>query len=270
MSVFGLASKQLKSWFSLSDLNPATVAMLEQNVTQAGPNYRSFKLSPQAMEAVLMRNQELLTVANEDMLLVNSGIGIPHLFIVTDPYGFAIRIIGEQEIVERLRSSEIDIGSSFAYENAGINGVSLAMHLQGTVVVQDNEHTLAFYKNWACVCSPVRLSDEICGYVDLSFHTDVDVTFAVPLLNKMIEKMESNLRDNRARIRKESENGLFDAYHLSNREQEVALGWLQNKSVLQMAHTMGITEGTIRNVLKKVYAKTGVNDKGQFFRKFLK
>lgn len=269
MSVFGISSNKLKKWFNLSDLAPATIAEMEKHLSCATPDYMPLKYSPQAMESILMQNQGLLTVANEDILLVNMGIGIPHLFFVTDPNGIVIRIIGQKDIIDRLTSCEIDVGTSFAHEHAGINGVSLAMRLQGTVVVKDSEHTLAFYKSWACICSPIRLSNEIYGYIDLSFRTDVDVTFAVPLLNGMIEKIERNLRGNNARLRKEPDGLLFDAYHLSIREKEVALGWLQNKSVLQMAHTMGITEGTIRNMLKKVYAKTGVSDKGQFFRKFL-
>ncbi|MNY72210.1 Bacterial regulatory protein, luxR family [compost metagenome] len=61
----------------------------------------------------------------------------------------------------------------------------------------------------------------------------------------------------------------FQMYNLTPREREVAYAWLNNQSVLKIANKMGITEGTVRNMLKKVYAKTKVGDKGQYFRKFM-
>ncbi|UOF90073.1 LuxR C-terminal-related transcriptional regulator [Fodinisporobacter ferrooxydans] len=209
-------------------------------------------------------------MATQDLSSVYTEIGIPHLFMITDSNGTAIHLIGQAEIIDKACGNNVNMGTSFAFEYAGINGISLAMQLHSTVVVQGVQHTMRFFKDWNCICSPVRtIDEEIIGYIDLSFSTDVDVTFAVPLLKKMIEKLERKLKKSRESINKEAAYLLFKPYNLSNREREVAFGWLQNKSVLQMAHLMGITEGTVRNMLKKVYAKTGVRDKGQFFKKFL-
>ena len=48
----------------------------------------------------------------------------------------------------------------------------------------------------------------------------------------------------------------FQMYKLTPREREVAYAWLSNQSALQISNNMGISEGTVRNMLKKVYAKT--------------
>ncbi len=47
-----------------------------------------------------------------------------------------------------------------------------------------------------------------------------------------------------------------------------AYGWLMNYSVLRIASEMGIAEGTVRSLIKKVYAKTKISNKGQFMRVF--
>ncbi|WP_274654471.1 helix-turn-helix transcriptional regulator [Paenibacillus humicola] len=41
-----------------------------------------------------------------------------------------------------------------------------------------------------------------------------------------------------------------------------------NYSVLRIASEMGIAEGTVRSLIKKVYAKTKISNKGQFMRVF--
>jgi transcriptional regulator of acetoin/glycerol metabolism len=270
MTVFGLTEQVHRCWSSLSDLDHTTVAAWEKSFKYPNAEQMPVRLSTQALEPILNQNRDFIAMADHDLSFVHTEIGIPHFFVVTDPNGIAIHFIGQAEIIEKVRGHNVDAGTPFAFEHAGINGISLAMRMQSTVVVQGVQHTMRFLKDWTCICSPVRLFDEIYGYVDLSFGTDVDVTFAVPLLNKTIEEVESKLKKSRQSISMEAAADLvFEPFNLSNREKEVAFGWLQNKSVLQMAHTMGITEGTVRNMLKKVYAKTGVCDKGQFFRKFL-
>ncbi|GEO28181.1 hypothetical protein AAC03nite_39660 [Alicyclobacillus acidoterrestris] len=264
MSVFGWGKQFHNCWCDLSDLNPCTVETWNKSFKYPNAEHMPIRLSMQSLELILDRNKEFIEIATHDLSLVYTEIGVPHLFIVTDPNGTAIHFIGQTEIIDNARENNVDRGTSFAVECAGINGISLAMQLQSTVVVQGAQHTMQFFKDWNCVSSPVCMFDKIYGYIDLSFSTDVDVTFAVPLLKKTIEKLENKLKKSR-----QVASVLFEHYNLSDREKEVAFGWLQNKSVLQMAHTMGITEGTVRNMLKKVYAKTGVNDKGQFFMKFL-
>lgn len=58
-------------------------------------------------------------------------------------------------------------------------------------------------------------------------------------------------------------------YHLTPRKREVAYFWLMNYSVLRIAHELGITEGSVRNVIKKVYSKTEVDNQGQFISEFM-
>lgn len=270
MSVFEATEQIHRNWSGLSNLDRYTVEAWEKRFKYPSADHMPTKLSAQALESLLNRNREFIEIAGHDLALVDTEIGIPHFFLVTDPNGILIQLIGQAEMIEKLRGYNVDVGTPFAFEQAGINGVSLAMRLQSTVVVQGEQHTMQLCKDWTCICSPVRIFDEVCGYIDLSFGSDVDVTFAVPLLKKTIEEIERKLKKTRQSIGGGATAYLlFEPYNLSNREKEVAFGWLQNKSALQMAHTMGITEGTVRNVLKKVYAKTGVSDKGQFFRKFL-
>lgn len=68
---------------------------------------------------------------------------------------------------------------------------------------------------------------------------------------------------------KEQLEGNLNGFKLAPREKEVARLWLENRSVLYIASKYNITEGTVRNVIKKVYRKVGVQDKGDFYKKLL-
>lgn len=267
MTVFGGTSQVHRSWSGLTNLDRYTMAQWEKAFKYPNAEQLPIRLSTKALQPIFKRNREFIDLADQDISLIDPEIGIPHFFVVTDPNGVALRFIGQTEVIDHLRKFNVDAGTHFALEHSGINGISLAMRLQTTVVLQGDQHTLRLFKDWTCVCSPVNIMGEICGYIGLSFGVEVDVTFAVPLLKKTIEELESKLKQSISR--EAAAYLLFEPYNLSNREKEVAFGWLQNKSVLQMSHAMGITEGTVRNVLKKVYSKTGVGDKGQFFIKFL-
>jgi DNA-binding CsgD family transcriptional regulator len=92
----------------------------------------------------------------------------------------------------------------------------------------------------------------------------------MPLLESIYYRFEEKYKQQTPNIKKEIVvYQRFETYGLTPREEEIGYLWLQNKSALYIAETLGITEGTVRTVIKNVYRKTQVNDKGQYYQKFL-
>ncbi|MNR53500.1 Transcriptional regulatory protein DegU [compost metagenome] len=60
---------------------------------------------------------------------------------------------------------------------------------------------------------------------------------------------------------------MLDKFKLTAREKEVASLWLSGKSALHISNTLGISEGSVRNVVKSIYIKMNVNDRSQFAKK---
>lgn len=48
----------------------------------------------------------------------------------------------------------------------------------------------------------------------------------------------------------------------------MVLQGVRNESVPQIADQLGITKGTVKNYVKKIYMKTSVRSKGEFMLKF--
>lgn len=70
-------------------------------------------------------------------------------------------------------------------------------------------------------------------------------------------------------MKRETLNKQLEEYKLTNKGKRGCSRLVKQSECLKIASSMGITEGIVRNMLKKVYAKTHVGDKGQYFRKFM-
>lgn len=189
------------------------------------------------------------------------------LFIFTTPEGIVLSMYGPQELIQPLdQKHNVGIGSIFTIENAGLNAISISIELEDWVFLSGAEHDFKLFTEWNCFCSPVRQNGKIVGYLDMSFSVKDDHLLMAALFASTLKSIEEELGKCN---QKESIYEKFQFYKLSPREKEIAYMWINNCSALRIASELGITEGTVRNVIKKIYRKTEVCDKGQFIRKFL-
>lgn len=214
------------------------------------------------------KSELLLRYSVGEILKWRSLITVPHLFLLTDTEGVAIYIQSRQELCDALERIGLTEGVSFSREQLGINGISMAVEQQTIVAVRGQEHDLKVFWPFNCLCVPIRVGQQAVGYLDLSFSQRHEIEFAIPILLRIVGKIEERLGGAISENGKQRLFELFDQYRLTPREKEAAYGWLRNYSVLRIAEEMNITEGTVRNMIKKVYAKTKMNDKGQFIRTF--
>jgi DNA-binding CsgD family transcriptional regulator len=192
-----------------------------------------------------------------------------HIYMLADRHGMMLRVLSDPETTGMLEQLRIVPGVSFRMESIGINAISAAMEMGRITVVDGSEHHLRMFDEWTCVCAPIRMNGEIVGYLDLSFASGTDVTCAALLLERFVQLMEDALSDKTLPSLQDRVMEQFERYGLTPREKEVGYRWLQNESTAQISYELGISEGTVRNMLKSVYAKTEVCGKGPFIHKFL-
>lgn len=195
------------------------------------------------------------------------------MFIYTDIDGIILYLFSSDKILSRVASAGIEVGTCMDMQHAGVNSISLAMKIKERFIIQGDEHQHPLFKNWTCICYPIRdLADQMMGYLDVSFSSTEESDIMLFILDQLSFSLSRSMKlsiedseDSNLQL-----NHILAELGLTHREIEVAVHWLSNKSVLCMAELLDISEGTIRNHLKKVYRKTGVNDRGQFMHKFLK
>lgn len=189
--------------------------------------------------------------------------------MLADDQGRLLDVMGDEETLQLLSKSNIGSGTSFAMEHIGINAISASMKTGRMIVVEGAEHHLKLFAGWTCVCAPVTCNSQIVGYLDLSIGNGADVAFAALLLRQMIKHVEAVLLTDCPHRHKEKVYEQFNKYGLTPRESEIGYRWLNNQPTTQISAELYISEGTVRNMIKKVYAKTETREKGRFIRKFM-
>lgn len=225
------------------------------------------RIAGERLQQQKKRHQSLIEVATKHCNTAMSSMYKSVIFFVTTVDGAVLTIAGPQEIMDSLnRYYNVGEGSLFTIQNAGLNAISIAVELEEWVFLSGADHDLELFKEWNCFCSPIRRHGKIIGYFDMSFSVRDDHLLMASLFRNTLDGIEAELQRSDQR---ELVCERFQSYRLSPREKEVGYMWLNNYSALRIASELGITEGTVRNMIKKVYKKTEVNDKGQFMRKFL-
>lgn len=215
----------------------------------------------------IKNNHSLIAAATKHCEIAMSSMYKSVIFIITSVSGVVLAIAGPQEITESLNQQyNVGKGSLFSIKNAGLNAISIAIELENWVFLSGAEHDFQLFKEWNCFCSPIRQNGNTMGYLDMSFSVRDDHLLMASLFTTTLRGIEAELG---ACDQRNSICERFQSYQLSPRETEIGYMWLNNYSALRIASELGIAEGTVRNVIKKVYRKTEVCDKGQFMRKFL-
>jgi len=225
-------------------------------------------LSVSEIKERLIERKEILYLLQEETRNMNDLLSIPYLFVIADPEGTVIDYCGTELLKGYFERNHMKIGTSFAMKKAGINAIALSMENQSVSVVIGAEHSNPLFAELSCVCTPIRIKHVIIGYLSLCFHYFHEVTFVLPLIEHLAKNIEEKLPQKDPMLQKELTYSLFDQYELTNREKEIAYGWLENKNVPEIADIYGISQSTVRTFIKKIYAKTRVNHKGAFLRKF--
>lgn len=205
----------------------------------------------------------IVSIVDVSVLPLSQSITVPHFFVFASEDLVIIKLYGTESVVRELKSVGVSPGISLDMHTAGINAISVCKAMDNSSVVIGREHTLELFSGWACVCSPINTNQGVIGFLDLSFHCSIDTTFSVPMLKQMA-------RDIAARITalSRTEAPSFPGCQLTERETEVAMAWLENCTVPEIASKCGIKESTVRTYLKNIYYKLKISSKGELFIKY--
>lgn len=214
--------------------------------------------------------QQLIAAARLEFESVQALLGIPHFFILTDSSGTVVDCIGSEIPVDSPNGSLVlKPGVSLNKRHAGMNAVSQSMDTGYIEIVQGEDHSSPPFKHLNCICSPLFYNNRIVAYVDFSFEQsqEVQLELAKPLIFKMAENIIRHGLPQGMSNTETISHELLHEHGLSPREKEVAVLWYTNKSALFISQQLGITEGTVRNVVKRIYTKMDVRDRGALIHK---
>lgn len=209
----------------------------------------------------------LLEIVRKELILTSAWIPKAHLFLLSDCEGVILECSGSETVTEMLGDLNIETGTSFALRHAGINAISVALCTKSATLLMGEEHHLKMFANWTCACMPITFKNIVVAYLDLSFQDNGELPLLVALLENRIRNIEKKLCEYDPDFKKASFYCCSDNYKFTPREKEIAYRWWDNQSTVRISLELGITEGTVRNFIKKIYTKTGSNEKVKFMKK---
>jgi transcriptional regulator of acetoin/glycerol metabolism len=210
----------------------------------------------------------MISSIRSEMNKLSQLISIPYVVFLTDRAGTILELVcSSPGTRDEMDQAELRPGVSLCRQHAGMNAVSLAMEMNCIGVVRGPEHSGLAFQNWNCVCAPLQDDDIVYGYVDISFNRGEPIEFAIPFVQQIAENIMEKWMEKNPEMQEYRLEAALREYKLTAREQDVARLWLLEKSALHIANDLGISEGTVRNMLKSIYSKMRVNDRWQFVKR---
>ena len=114
-----------RPWMSLCEVDPSLIDHWHHIFLSAGLNTESPKLNVRTQIQPTDQMKRLIQVVTDVFSRIKRAIGIPHVFILADQQGIALHVSGSTEIINSLKEHNIGLGTPFALEYAGINGIPL-------------------------------------------------------------------------------------------------------------------------------------------------
>ncbi|OAB40666.1 hypothetical protein PMSD_01855 [Paenibacillus macquariensis subsp. defensor] len=277
MRVFNnLREKIENSMNTFPKLHPALVQTWEQEF-QSNPdnnhemtNFRLLRMDENTLSRRTEEYQKVIDIVHSVLEAAERALYNFSIFVFSDIDGAILYISKSEVALAQLHTANIGVGSYLNMKCAGVNAVSVAMKLQDKVLLKGEEHQIEVFKRWTCLCYPIRSAKGIVGYLNISISSQESSSFIFLLMEKLTSAIESRIYATTDHNRDDQLSVELEKLGLTRRETEIGTHWLMNKSALHIALKLGITEGTTRNHIKKIYRKTNVSDKGQYMKKYLK
>ncbi|MDQ6422286.1 hypothetical protein RB620_22925 [Paenibacillus sp. LHD-117] len=268
------AADAKRLWVEFSDIEPLKVIEWKRAVREARLDINSKRLygkkAGNGFRELQNGYRSLVDIAEPRCSEILQRTAKPAMFMVTAAEGTVISMSGQADLLRRMEEEHnLGLGTVFNLQKSGVNAITVARELKRWVFLKGSEHELQLFARWSCFCSPIHQDERIVGYLDLSFADEEDHVLFASIFDFTLRGIEEGLRQQSPDARKESVMERLREYKLTPRELEIGYLWLMNNSVRSIAEKLVLTEGTTRLVIKKVYKKTVVSDKGGFLSKFL-
>lgn len=261
--------KREKSWVTLLDVDPDTVSRWNGIFNSSRMDYTSARLNTRFSIHADKDMERLIHIVNNVLHNIIHQFSKPYVFILADKLGISHRFIGPSEVLAGLERQNIGAGTPFNLEFSGINAISVAMEMKCMALLHGKDHSLDCFSHWTCICCPIKVDQEVIGYLDLSFHYQTDVEFAIALMTNIIRDTERQIKYPEQHISKTTFLKKCNEYGLTNKEKEVAYYWFNGTPRLQIAKLLHLSEDTIKTHIKNISCKTDVRGRACFRNKFL-
>lgn len=135
----------------------------------------SIILGPEELQTRIDANQRLIEAASETMMDIYNFIkGSEIIFGLFDKDGYALKMLGDQELINHTKKGNFKEGACWDELGAGTNGVSLVLVENKPLQLWGYEHYCRCSHYWAGSAAPIHdLNGDLLGVIDLTGRYDL-------------------------------------------------------------------------------------------------
>ncbi len=127
-------------------------------------------LGAEQLQALLEKNGELIDISRPFMEHLFGFVkGSDFIVALSDPNGFLIQLVGDDDILESVKQGNFVVGACWSEEAAGSNGVGTVLALGEPLQICGCEHFCINSRRWTCSGAPVHNAEgELVGAIDMT------------------------------------------------------------------------------------------------------
>lgn len=210
------------------------------------------------------------------------------LMFLCESRGYIIDLTSSPEILQQCFKMGITQGACLDYYSFGTNSISMARNEGCATTIIGDEHYCNIMKSWSCIAAPIRVYEEIRGYIDISDQADSDLMQLIPLVVLMADLIEERVKtvtgekyhltddkynlkgeksrqtDGIAKVDKVEFFGkliLTSSSVLTKRELEVLYSFCHGKRQQDIADELSISINALKSHFRKIFQKLGANSR---------
>jgi transcriptional regulator of acetoin/glycerol metabolism len=208
-------------------------------------------LSGRRLEEKLNKYNELIKAFKncvDDIIKLITG---NYFYLLTDKDLILLSIARDNSLTKRLINDGIKPGISLQEYSCGINALCLAYQLKQPVYLTPEQHFCKFFRKWYCAAVPLKILDNIIGYLDVS-----SIAYNMQKEQLAIVKL---LSDNILNELKFSQFGEYKDM-LSKQEKEILDLLSIGKTEDEIANRLSCSKGTIKYHKHQIFTKMEVKN----------
>lgn len=186
-------------------------SFMRPEILESWKRSRSFLVNPVHSKTTILTVEDLNKRINSNILLIETArpymenlysivAGSGFYLLIADKDGYILCLIGDKEIIEKGKDTQLVIGANRSERYAGTNAIGTCLELKKPIQMWNGEHYILSHKEFSCSCAPIfDSSDNLLGCLNITgsktevhTHTLGMVTSAVDGISKELKIRKIN------------------------------------------------------------------------------
>ena len=153
-------------------------------------------ISVHDIDGFIEKYEELIRISRPFMLSLHQLVaGSGFLVALADREGIMLELLGDDEVVELSRQSNLDVGVSFNEKNIGTNTLGTVIVERMPLQIVGEEHYCRIFHGWTCSAAPIFASSgEMLGVLNMSGSSEQVHSHTLGMVVAAAKAIENEIR----------------------------------------------------------------------------